>query len=359
MSETTTQIISIDEFNLGELFIPSKPELAEKMLAKIEKEAFLEVCDCSTEEGRKREYTIARQISSIKTLVDDHGKGIVSDAKAKIREVDGRRKLIRDKCDELRDKRLAGRKEWEEKEAARQQKHRDAIEEIKGLRNQAYPAQDAREEKQCVLEQYEGRVDMLSDIKVDVSFEEFEDEAKAEFKRTAEFLEHSIVSLKADIERDKRLAELEAKEQARIEEEKAEQLRLEGEERARKKQAEEQARNDAEPEKRKGWMIPGRGFVDFAEPVTFDQAVETLNKVQAKLIGDPYASSPDEPATTPEEYPDLPVINKNDAMREHMKKINNAAKDAFVQHVGITEEDAKAVVTAIYKGLVPNITIQY
>lgn len=418
---TTTQLISIDEFNLGELFDPKKPELAKAMLAKIEKEALSEVCDCSTEEGRKREYTIARQISSIKTLVDDHGKGIVSDAKAKIREVDGRRKEIRDKCDELRDKRLEGRKAWEKQEAERVENHKKAIQYIEELESKPFEGHNRKELLACMME----RFDKFNDVQApDSSYEEFEEEANRVYVEVGNKLRQQIKQIKADIERDEKLARLEAEEAKRKEEAEKERLRLEGEERARTQMLNQELdglrqqviiASMGRSGVRKGgtlecieetleetlrWPITQERFGDL-----FDFANKTKEDVISKIrtLKDEFTAKLEEEeaeqkrlaeerkenagdfsdvAKAAEIMNSQPVPTENRSMydpetdsvisnkdkaathkhisqNEHRRRINQEIRDGISKVAGISPELATAIVKAIYYGEVPYLEIKY
>lgn len=61
------------------------------------------VFDMSDKKSRDECASLAYKISRSKTAVDDYGKDLVADIKAKVKVVDSKRKFWRDACDALRD----------------------------------------------------------------------------------------------------------------------------------------------------------------------------------------------------------------------------------------------------------------
>jgi colicin import membrane protein len=79
--------------------------------------------DVSTEKGRKEVASMAYKVARSKTLLDDLGKSLVADWKAKVKKVDSSRKEIRDTLDALKDEvRQPLTKYEEEQERIRQEK---------------------------------------------------------------------------------------------------------------------------------------------------------------------------------------------------------------------------------------------
>ena len=74
--------------------------------------------DISIKKNRTALSSLARTVASAKVSIDDTGKSLVEDAKAKIKIVDNNRKNVRDSLDALRDEIRKPVTEWEEAKKA-------------------------------------------------------------------------------------------------------------------------------------------------------------------------------------------------------------------------------------------------
>jgi len=83
--------------------------------------------DLSTANSRKEIAAMAQKVARSKTFLDDLGKGLVADEKAKLKLVDQERKRMRDFCDKLKADVRAPLTEYEEKEKARVDKHAENL----------------------------------------------------------------------------------------------------------------------------------------------------------------------------------------------------------------------------------------
>lgn len=196
-------LIRIEPTKPAELFVPEViAELITKVVAITDKH----ISDVTTEAGRKATKSLAYQVATAKTTVDNIGKQYVAELKAMPKEVDALRKKFRDIMDSIRDEVRRPVTEWEaaENEKARLEalaarKDADEIE--------AYAEQDLRERERKVAEQ------------------EAEIARQAEEKRQAEEAERLAREQK---EREERIAreaaekaERDAAEAVRVAEEKA------------------------------------------------------------------------------------------------------------------------------------------
>jgi hypothetical protein len=344
----STEIISIEKYNLADLFDPSKREVVEAFVKHVETSALSEVIDCETEEGRKRSWNVARQVSAAKTTVDDYGKAIVADAKTRIAKVDGIRKGYRDHLDAIRDKVLAPRVEWEKKEEARQQGHRDAISYIVGLAeplNASLPL-----DKQ--LAEVHRRADDLAKVNVDGSFEEFRDEAAAEYTKVSEWLNSEADRLKKQIQQEAELEQLRKEKEDREAEAEKERLRIEGEERAKAK-----AKKDAEDKLAadQAKLAADRVAFEAKQLAAEQKAAEPLNASPS------HAPIPDTPQPTQAAPASVGEAIDSGAYDDRARKaqINRAAAKAIEAAGGISNDEAKQIVRAIFLGKVPGVTIHY
>ena len=210
-----------------------------EILRKIELQANSFVANVKTAQGRKEIASFAYDIARTKTALDDMGKNLVADWKAKAKLVDISRKKARDFLDELKNNVRRPLTEFEQAEAARIQAEKDLIE-----------LEDAWNEALIENE--------LFDRQKEIERRELEF-AQKEAERLAE--EQAKQARIEQIEREKRIAE-EAAEKAKREAQREKALAVQQEreaaaarEKARldieRKEAEEKARKAADIEHRR------------------------------------------------------------------------------------------------------------
>lgn len=95
------------------------PEGLPDFITSIEKEARAFQGDMSTAAGRKEIASAAHKVAKTKVAIDDLGKDLVADLKAKTSAVDAQRKIFRDRMDVLKEEVRAPLTQWEETEEAR------------------------------------------------------------------------------------------------------------------------------------------------------------------------------------------------------------------------------------------------
>jgi len=194
------------------------------ILTEIEAKVKAFIPDVSTEDSRKEITSFAYKITRSKTLLDNLGKEMVAEWKAKSKKVDAVRKEARDFCDALKAEVRKPLDEWEEKERKRKE-------------------EEERQEK----ERIQARVNELAKYGKNVPFfdiatmtdEEYEAEiAKAKGEHEAE--QARIAKEEADRKAENERLE---KERAELDRQKAEQ------EAAQKKIDDEKAALEAEKRK--------------------------------------------------------------------------------------------------------------
>ena len=329
-----------------------------ELFEHIAQEARSHVPDVTTKKGRDVIGSLAMKVSKSKTLIEKCGKELVAEQKAQIKLIDDDRIAIVKKFDALRDEILAPRDAWEKAEEDRVAKHTGAIRAIRSL----YDENTANQEAHVI----KGYIFDLEKLEVDSSFEEFEQEAKLAKFETLEKLRTALVTREkyeaeqAELERlrkeqlereqrerDERIAkeaadkariEAEAKalaEQRRVEREKQEaiereaKLKLEAEQaiirEQKAKEAAERAAKQAEIDKQKAIE---------AERLRIEQQQKAEAEHQAKLEA------------------------QRKANIEHMRQINNDILSSLIK-TGISEDQAKAIITMIAKNEVPHVSIKY
>ncbi len=321
-----------------------KPEQAPALYAPNGLDAFLEqirqsvneVPDLSTAKGRARVASLAAQVSRSKTAIEKPGRDYLKRLKELPKEVEAELRRFVTTCDAIRDETRQPLTDWEAEqerikaEEALAAAHAEALEmneafdkvaaeklesdhEIALLMNDKFDrdrAEAARLAEQQRIE-HEQRIAREAEERV-------KREAEEKAKRDREEVERRERELQAAAEREK---------QERIAaEQRAEQQRIEAQQLA-ERQARE-AREKAEREKQ--------------------QAIEVERRKAAQA----------EQARIAEEKRIKDEAERRARSLGHRRNINLAAVSALVES-GLTEDCAKACITAIAKGQVPAVNINY
>lgn len=323
MSETTDLVV-IEKANALTVF--KSADQIEEILQKVEREVMSFVPDVTSAKGRKEIASLAYRVSQTKSYLDGLGKDLVAELKEVPKLIDANRKTVRDRLDALRDKARQPYTDWEAEQ-----------ERIK-----------AEEEARIAAEKLAAQIESDHEIALllNEKFDRDAAEAKAEAERQRIAHEEEIkrraveqakieAEQKAQQEREaaaRREAELKAKA------EQAERDRIAAQERAEREANEAQertarlaqeARDQAEREKQAA----------IAEEQRKAKAAEDARLAEEKRIADEAAARA--------------------ADVKHRKAINNQAKANLIANAGLTEEQAIAVITAIAKGTISAITINY
>lgn len=259
--------------------------------------------DMTVRKNREARAAFAYKIARSKVAVDKAGATISAKYKEIPKKIDANRRAYREMFEAEQANARAPLDEWERNEKARQERHQARIDNL--ISNTAFYAETCAATLEAALE-------MLEELVVDESWEEFEDEAQRIKQKATE-------EISAQLERRK-VYEAEQAELA--------QLRAEAEERA-KADREAQAAAEAAEAARVA-----------AEKIAADKIKEAKRHAEklAKEAADKAAREAD---------------------IEHKAAVNRAALAALVDNCELSEAQARAVVTAIAKGLIPNIKINY
>lgn len=291
-------------------------------------------------------YNLART----KTTVDNYGKELVSGIKAQAAVIDADRKFWRDNMDLLQEEIRKPLTDFENAEKARIKRLEDEVAVIK------MPANLCGEWDAASIKD---AIQTLENKVIDSSFEEFEQEAKlAKFEtleklRTALAAREKYEAEQAELEclrkeqlereqreRDERIAK-EAADKARIEAEAkalAEQRRVEREKQDAQEKAEREKREAAEREAR---LIAEK---EEAELRAQQAAVMERQRIEREQAAKEEAERKAEEARL--------------ANVEHMRSINQEILNKLCA-IGLDEGQAKAVITAIARNQIPNVSIKY
>lgn len=324
----------------------------DELFEHIAQEVRSHVPDVTTKKGRDAIGSLAMKVSKSKTLIEKCGKELVAEQKAQIKLIDDDRILVVKKFDALRDEILAPRNAWEQAEKDRIAKHENAIAVIR------VPASCCKEDgwdsgaiKKSISD--------LENWSIGSSFEEFEEQAKLAKFETLETLRKALVEREkyeaeqAELERlrqaeqerlqrerDERIAK-EAADKARIEAEAkalAEQRRVEREKQEAEEKAEREKREAAEREARL------QAEKEAAELRAQQAAVMERQRIEREQAAKEEAERKAEEARL--------------ANVEHMRSINQEILNKLCE-IGLDEDQAKAVITAIAKNQIPNVSVKY
>ena len=375
----TTDLIAVAAQN--PVAILTDADRFDAFFAKVKAEVDAHVPDLTTEKGRKAIASLAFKVVKTKTALDDAGKKLTEDKRKEIAAVDAARRNIREKLDALRDEARRPLTEWEEAEAKRQEK---AKAEREGIAAKAVvPLDDTSEHVEARLSYLEA-MDLDADL--------FGDDlpiVKAELARAVEVLQLAHARLlkeeadRAELERLRQeAAEREAREAA--ERAAAEAKAREERERQEREAAEARAKAEAEERARKAAEEAAAAAQRVAEEAAAQAKAEAERKAreeqeardrahQEALATERRAREEAEAKARAEqqrrEQEEREAKAKADAEAEakarreadiaHKSKILGAAKEAVMEAAGLTEPKAKAVITAIASGLVPNVTVSF
>lgn len=326
----------------------------DELFEHIAQEVRSHVPDVTTKKGRDAIGSLAMKVSKSKTLIEKCGKELVAEQKAQIKLIDDDRIAIVKKFDALRDEILAPRDAWEKAEEDRVKKHQDAIIGIKMPADllQNHPTEWTSENIKVAIND-------LENVCIDSSFEEFEQEAKIAKFETLEKLRTALVGREkyeaeqAELERlRKEQQEREQRERdERIAKEAADKARIEAEAKAlaeqrRVKREKQDAQEKAEREKREAAEREARLIAE-------KEAAE-LRAQQAALI----ERQRIEREQAAKEEAERKAEEARLANVEHMRSINQEILNKLCS-IGLDEGQAKAVITAIARNQIPNVSIKY
>lgn len=279
--------------------------------------------DADTKEGREERRSMAYNIARTKKGIDDLGKDYVADLKKVTKDIDVKRKMWRDTMELLQDEVRKPLTDYENKEKERISAHQTNMEAMRSL--MAYDYEPTSED-------VEKRIASVSKLAA-LDYEEFSEQATTvadnSSGRLAEKLAHVIKS-------EEQAAELE-----KLRLEKAEQERLAAEEKIRQEERDRIASEAAQQE-----------------------AVDHVSESDAVIATMPTGAGKTG-SIEPELHGNKKTITSAEAesepcpSREYKKKINNNIVTALVEEAMITDNAAKAIVTAIVQGKIPNVMITY
>lgn len=342
-----SELMPLNNLNALEVF---QKDGLQPVLDKVAEEARSLVPDVSTEKGRKEIASIAFKVAKSKTYLDGLGKDLVSDWKGKAKVVDNERKRSREFLDDLKDEVRRPLSEWEHAEEERIQRHMDTIEETHNAGIHT-------------LEQYldlplDAMIDRKGEIEaIDFSaFEEFA-ERMEEVKITALTKMNTAIEKRQKHEADqaelellrKAAAEREAKEAA----DRAEKARKERDEQIRKEAAEKE--KNAAKEREEALQEKAQAAHDAKSRAVEDARLAKERADLAEVVAKQNAEA--EQARIKQQEAD--EIARRERNNKHKGKTHREIAEAIEKAANLSPATSKKVVTAMAKGEVPHVTINY
>jgi hypothetical protein len=315
------------------------------------------VPDVTTKKGRDAIASIAHKVARSKTALDNVGKELVAELKEIPKKIDAERKRMRDTLDAWKDEVRAPLNEWEQAESARVTKHQDCID---WLRDSATVfAEESSEDIQLRIDQVEA-VDVGASLEeFEAEAHRVKASSLATLRGALAARQKHEAELAAIAKFQAEQAEREQKErEERIAREAAEQAKREAEQRA---QAERDAAAKREADakaaaERRELELKLQAEQAEREKLEAQRRAEQAEREAAERAE--RAAAAERQRQADEQARIEAEAKAREADKAHKASINRAALEAFVAG-GMTEECAKQAVTLIAKRQIPNIQITY
>ncbi len=372
--------------NPGLVLVDKK--VREEFYEHVRREVESFVPDLTTDKGRKAIASLAFKVARTKTAIDDAGAALKSEWLKQSQAVDESRREIRAKFDELRDLARKPLDDWEASELARKERHQKTIQRLH---------EDALIPMGATIEYCEAKLESIRPLNTSIEFmQEFAMTADAAKRQAFTSLTSAIERLKKEDADRKELERLRAAEEVRIaaEREQArfaekERLKAEAEERERlaeerrakleaerieqaRVEAETRARKEAEQKARDAQALIERAH---AEEIAALKAQQEKKDAEARIERERLerqaaaerarVAKEEADRKKAEEFEERKRLAAADearrlaANKKHRQTLMTAAKLALMEHAGIEEKVAIAVVTVIVNGKVPNVVMEF
>ena len=319
--------------------------------------------DATTPAGRKAIASAAYKVARTKTALDEMGKKLTDEWRARTNAVNEDRRRIRESLDALADEVRAPLTKWEGAEKARVAAHEAALDEIVSLAIIPFGASS-----------YEiaDRIARLS-IGDNRDWQEFKDRASDARATSADTLNAALAQAQAREAQAAELAALKAAEEART---RAEAARVAAERVARLvREAAERATREAEEAARRREQAAADAAAAAERKADADRlaaaeavarAEERARRAEADQAAAAAQAERDSIAAVDAERAKIAraeqaaadEAKRREANKAHRAKINNAAA-AGLMTAGLDEATAKIAVAAIARREIPHVTIAY
>ena len=359
---------------------------AQSLFDRIAEQARSIVFDINNSKDRDAIKSLARKVASSKTAFDAHGKELKEQYTAITSKIDADRKLFRDQCDALRDEIRKPLTDWEDAKKALDLLINEKVEHVKSF--SLYTGEYSSASIQNLI-------DELNSIEINDSFGERKDEAElAKFKGIEALKAQYAIELSREEKEAEiaRLAEIERKENERlqaienerIQKERDEKITLEAKQKA-EREAEEKARIERErvqKEKDEAEQREEKLKLEAEQALIREAKLKEQAEQQAKQAEIDKALSierAEQVAKQAEHNKQLAIQAERDRIEREAKakaeaklkeqqarEANKAHKKAVcdsilveLEKLNINEAIGQNLIKAIYNNQIPNISIKF
>lgn len=338
----------------------------EPWLQKIRDEVRAFIPDTSTAKGRAAIVSIAFKVAKSRTALDDAGKKLVAELKEVPKLIDAERKRMRESLEALQEEVRRPLNEWQAAEDARVAQRQAVIKHIEntdtagmsaaliGAKIQDLDSCEINQE----LEEFEADAHRAKAASLAVLRQVLEDQEKVEAEQA------ELIKLRAEKE-----AQEQKDRETRIAQEAADLARIEAEHKAqrdRDAEAQRVAGEKAAAEKRENDLKLAAAESERKAEQAKREQIESEQRAdrERKEAAERQEKAVEEARIAEQKRADeaaAEIVRQQDARAAdtaHKSKVMGAAK-AAIMSMNVTEELAKALVMKIYRGEVPNITINF
>ncbi len=315
------------------------------------------VPDVTTKKGRDAIASIAHKVARSKTALDNVGKELVAELKEIPKKIDAERKRMRDTLDAWKDEVRAPLNEWEQAEADRVARHTDRIDwlrnrddqvaelsaaEVQGRIADTEAVEIGPEWEEFEAEAHRVKAATLTTLQLALTKRQAYEAEQAELERLrAEAAQREQKDREARIAREAaEQAQREAEQRAQAERDAAAKREADAKAAAERRELELKLQAEqAEREKLEAQQRAEQAERDAAERAERAAAAERQRQAdeQARIEAEAKAREAD---------------------IAHKTAVLTSIKESFMG-AGITEEQAKAIINMIRKGEVPSVSITY
>ncbi|WP_313284586.1 hypothetical protein [Stutzerimonas kunmingensis] len=315
------------------------------------------VPDVSTKKGRDAIASIAHKVARSKTALDNVGKDLVAELKEIPKKIDAERKRMRDTLDAWKDEVRAPLNEWEQAEADRVARHTDRIDwlrnrddqvaelsaaEIQGRIADTEAVEVGPEWEEFEAEAHRVKAATLSTLQLALTKRQAYEAEQAELERL-----RAEAAQREQKEREERIAR-EAAEQAQREAEQRAQAERDA---AAKREADAKAASE-----RRELELKLQAEQAEREKLEAQQRAEQAERDAAERAE--RAAAAERQRQADEQARQEAEAKAREADIAHKTAVLTSIKEAFMG-AGITDEQAKAIINMIRKGEVPSVSITY
>lgn len=333
----STDLILPEEINPVTLFGKDNKSL-QPILDRVKKEILSIVPDVSTAKGRKAITANVSRVTSTKTALDKIGKDHNAAQKAELKYFDSQRKHAFTFLEDLQKEARKTLTEWEDKE-------KDRIAKCEGVLSAFIQAgKDSENWMNYSANELRDLLDSVEEVTITKRLAEFEEEGTI---AKAEAIKKINTAIQSRVKYDEDQAELDKLRKAA---EKQDKINYEADQRAQAERDAQQAVIDANNE--------ARAAEQRAEEAETQRVIDAEKAELQRQADVEEAAKKERDRIEAEQQAEIEAEAKRAANKTHKGKINRAIVKELLK-CNIDEAQAKKVVTLIAQNKVPNVKISY